>query len=79
MIYIIEDNIDEKVWMIFEAANDRAAKRIMRQNIIKYQKDVDFDFTLKSFDDLPSLDVLPVVTTSEEIFKADEIEMEQEG
>ena len=76
MIYVIEDNVDEKVWMLFEAANDRAAKRIMRQNIIKYQKDIDFEFTLRTFDDLPSLDTLPVVITSDELFKQDEKEME---
>lgn len=77
MIYVIEDNIDERVWMCLDAPNDRSAIRLARQNIIKYTKDVDFSYTLKSFDNLPSLDVLPVVITSEEMFKVQEKEEEE--
>lgn len=79
MLYIIYDEIDEKNWLIFEAPNDRAAKRLMRQNILKYQKDVDFDFSLRKFDKLPCTDILPVVINSDELFKSDDkIEEEEE-
>lgn len=72
MIYVVCDEVDKKVWMLFEAASDRAAKRIMRQKIIEYQKDVDFDFTLRTFEELPDYDVLPVVCNSDVLFKSDE-------
>lgn len=72
MLYIVYDEIDEKNWLFFEASNDRAAQRIMRQNIMKYQKDVDFDFTLRRYGELPSTENMSVVISSDELFKSDD-------
>lgn len=72
MLYIVYDEIDEKNWLFFEAPNDRAAKRIMRQNILKYQKDVDFEYSLRRYGELPSTENMAIVTSSDELFKSDE-------
>lgn len=79
MLYIIYDEIDERNWLFFEAPNDRAAIRIMRQNILKYQKDVDFDYSLRKYDVLPDTKIMEVVINSDELFKSDDDTSKEEG
>lgn len=78
MLYIIYDEVDEKNWMLLEAPNDRAAKRIMRQSIMKYQKDVDFAFSLRGPIEIPSAKDVDFVCNSDDLFKSDEPIQEEE-
>lgn len=72
MLYIIFDDVDDKNWLFFEASNDRAAKRIMRQSIMKYQKDVDFSFSLRGPFSVPDTSNCDIICNSDDLFKSEE-------
>lgn len=77
MLYVIYDEIDQKNWIFFEAEGDRAARRIMRQSILHYQKDIDFSYSLLGPIELPCRKDLNSICNSDDLFKS-EIEDSQE-